>query len=418
MKAATPSDPACAAEEGSRFTLLNDRRFWLAFAFLVTFLGFPRGMLTGWITRTGEVYSTTHPGGGDFVVFWVASRMLLEGHLSGLFDPGQFSRYIIDLYGSDFGVRWLYPPHFLFFLAPLGLFPYLVAYGLFMGGSLAAFLFVAARVWGDRSIALWLLIAPVTALGILIGQTCFIVGALFVGAIYLWDERPILAGILLGLLTVKPQFGVLIPLVLLLERRFLVIAVASTTATALISASILAFGIEPWRAFLFGLQDPTGAILLSERDAFLSVQMTVYGAARYFGLDFAAAAGLQGMSALFAVCSLIYVTLSSAPRGAKAAMLVTATYLTLPYVLYYDLAAPTFVALWLYFGHGRSARPGVAVSALLVGLASISFINGAATTLWHVNVAPVPFLALAILLTWSVRRETSPGFGRCENTRP
>ncbi|MDQ0325244.1 hypothetical protein J2R99_001093 [Rhodopseudomonas julia] len=405
MNAAAPGEPSRAGNAAFRFTLLNDRRFWLAFAFFVTLLGFPRGMLTEWMTRTGEVYSTAHPGGGDFIVFWIASRMLLEGHLSGLFDPSQFSHYIIDLYGSDFGVRWLYPPHFLFVLAPLSLFPYLVAYGLFMGASLAAFLFAAARIWGDKSIVVWLLIAPVTALGILIGQTCFIVGGLFIGAIYLWDEKPIIAGILLGLLTVKPQFGVLIPLVLLLEHRFLVIAVATVTAASLIGASIAAFGIEPWRAFLFGLQDPTGAVLLSERDAFLSVQMSVYGAARYLGLDVTAAATLQALSALFGVGSLVYATLSGARRETKAAMLVTATYLTLPYVLYYDLAAPSFVALSLYFGGGGAPRPGISASALLIGVSSISFINGVATSVGHINVAPVAFLALAVFLLLRVRRE-------------
>jgi len=387
-----------------RFTLLNDRRLWLLFAFGVTLLGFPRGILTEWFTRSGDVYSQNHPFGGDFVNFWVASLMVLQGKAAALFDAAQYSATLHELYGSDFSVRWLYPPHFLLVIWPLALMPFMVAYAVFMAGTLALFLFVAAKAWGSREIVFWLVLAPVTFLGILLGQTAFLVGALMIGAIFLWDERPVLAGILLGLLTIKPQFGVLIPLVLLLERRWLVIGVATATTLALAGLSVLAFGVEPWRAFLDGMGGPNGDILRTASKTFLSIQMSTFGAARYGDLTIAQAATMQAIVGVLAVLALIRTTLSGARRDTKAAMLVVATYLFSPYVLFYDLAALTFVALWLYLGKDRETPPRPLFSTILLLAAILSFVNGATTQSGFASAPPI-LLALAICLMLRVRAE-------------
>jgi hypothetical protein len=391
-----------------RFTILNDRRFWLIFAFALTLAGFPRGILTSWFSPSGMVISQNHPLGGDFFNFWAASMMVLQGKAAALFDAAQYSATLQDLYGSDFSVRWLYPPHFLLFIWPLALMPYMAAYALFMAGTLAVFLLVAARVWGGREIALWLVLAPVTFLGILYGQTAFLVGAFMIGAIFLWDERPILAGILLGLLTIKPQFGVLIPLVLLLERRWLVIAVATATTLALVALSLLAFGAEPWRAFLIGLGGSNGDILRTAHKTFLGLQMSTFGAARYVDLTIGQAAAMQAAVSVLVVLALIRTILSKAKWDTKAAMVVVATYLFSPYVLFYDLAPLTFVALWLYFGKERQKAPEPLFSAVLLLTATLSFVNGS-TILAGFSAGPPVLLALAMFLIMRVRAEEREG---------
>ena len=387
-----------------RFTILNDRRFWLLFAFAVTLAGFPRGILTEWITRSSELYASGYPGGGDFLNFYAASLTVLQGKAAALFDAAQYSAALEDLYGSDFSMRWLYPPHFLLFIWPLALAPFMTAYAAFMAATLAIFLLVAAKAWGGREIVLWLVLAPATFLGVLLGQTAFLVGAFMIGAIYLWDERPILAGILLGCLTIKPQFGVLIPLVLLLERRWLVIGVAVATTLALVALSLLAFGAEPWRAYVAGMGGPNGDILRTASKTFLGIQMSTFGAARFVDLTIGQAVALQAAVSVFAVLALIRAILSEARRDTKAAMLVVSTYLFSPYVLFYDLAALTFVALWHYFGREREAAPGPAFSFVLLLAATLSFVNGA-TILAGFSAGPPVLLALAMFLIARVRAE-------------
>ena len=43
------------------------------------------------------------------------------------------------------------------------------------------------------------------------------------------EDRPIRAGILIGLLTIKPQLGLLIPVILIAERSYATFAAAAVT---------------------------------------------------------------------------------------------------------------------------------------------------------------------------------------------
>ncbi|MCF1504944.1 DUF2029 domain-containing protein [Afifella sp. H1R] len=387
-----------------QFTILNDRRFWLFFAFALTLAGFPRGYLVDWLNQAGSYANDLHPGGADFLNFWVASLKSLHGEARDLYDPHLYAQALIDQFGDDFDRRWLYPPHFLFFILPLGLLPYWTAFALFMGGSLFVLLIVAAKIWGGRGIVFWLLIAPFTVLAFIFGQTTFLIGALFIGALFWRDERPILAGVFLGILTIKPQFGVFFPLLLLLERRFLVIAVASATATSLIAASVAAFGLEAWRGFILHLSGPQGDMLRASASNFLSLQLTPYGAARLFGADMETAGLIQAGTAVFAALALVSVVRSKAERDTKDMMFVATTYLATPYILGYDLAAPTFAAIWLYLGHSREKAPGFAFSVLLVLVAALSFVNGL-TFAAGFSAGPVLFLALAAALLLRAKLE-------------
>ena len=83
----------------------------------------------------------------------------------------------------------------------------------------------------------------------LVGQNGFLTAALIGGTLYLIPVRPVLAGVCLGLLTYKPQYGVLFPLVLIAASQWTVFFSAAITAVAMAFASWLAFGTESWLAF-------------------------------------------------------------------------------------------------------------------------------------------------------------------------
>ena len=72
------------------------------------------------------------------------------------------------------------------------------------------------------------------------GQNGFLSAALLGGSLLILDQRPKLAGVLIGLLAYKPQFGVLIPLVLIATGRWTVIAAAA--ATVLITCAAISDG--------------------------------------------------------------------------------------------------------------------------------------------------------------------------------
>jgi len=402
----------------TRFTILGDRRFWLLLAFAAAMMGFPRAILTEWITQTGNFANTTHPGGADFVNFWLAGQMALKGLARDLYDPALYAAALTERYGTDFDFRWLYPPHFLLLAWPLGFLSYWTAFALFEGMTLLLFLTVAARIWGGREIALWLLLAPVTALGILVGQTAFLVGALMIGTIFWRDERPVLAGIFLGLLTIKPQFGVLMPLFFLLERRFLMLAVACATAAFLIGLSALVFGIGTWEKYLAHFLGPQSDVMHAG-GSFLTMQLSAYGAARLSGAGVETAGLAQAASGAIALVVALLAARSSARADTKGAILIAATYLVTPYVLYYDLAAPSFAALWLYFGRKRASAPGPLFSLVLIATMGLSFVNALAVALGF-GAGPIVFAALLAFLAARAFREAraEDGAGTVEGRRP
>ena len=74
------------------------------------------------------------------------------------------------------------------------------------------------------------LAAPMAFINALVGQNGFLTAALIGGALYLIPVRPVLAGICLGLLTYKPQYGLLFPIVLIAAGHWRVFISAAVTA--------------------------------------------------------------------------------------------------------------------------------------------------------------------------------------------
>ena len=192
-----------------------------------------------------------HLIGRDFLNYWSGSKLLLSGRLSTLYDPAAYSAYLRQSWGEGFGaLSFSYPPTALPFLSWLGLFPYGVALALW--SVLGAGLLIAAgwpytkRPW----VLVSLLLAPAVLVCLDDGQNGLITGAALVAALRLLDRRPIVAGILIGLLTVKPQLGLLLPIALLCAGRWKTIGSAAATAILFAALSVLLFGVEPWRLYL------------------------------------------------------------------------------------------------------------------------------------------------------------------------
>jgi alpha-1,2-mannosyltransferase len=100
---------------------------------------------------------------------------------------------------------------------------------------------------------LWLVLAlafPAVFINLGHGHNGFLTAALIGAALVTLDRRPLLAGVLLGLIAYKPQFGILFPLVLAATARWRTFAAAAATVAALALITTLAFGISVWDAFL------------------------------------------------------------------------------------------------------------------------------------------------------------------------
>ena len=194
--------------------------------------------------------------------------------------------------------------------------------------------------WGDVTAgSLWLLLAlafPSVLINVGHGQNGFLTAALLGGALVVLDRRPLLAGILLGLLVYKPQYGLLLPVVLGVSGRWRCFAAAAATVVVLAIATTLIFGMPVWHAFAV-FSEFTRKVVLEQGDTgFFKIQ-SIFAWARMWGAPIPLAYAVQGFATLGIAAALAWLWRSPAAYPLKAAALCIGTILATPYSFDYDM---------------------------------------------------------------------------------
>ena len=289
------------------------------------------------------------PLGTDFSNVYAAGTYVLEGRADAPFNsPLQHAREK-QIFGAGtpfYG--WHYPPFFLFIAAALALMPYALALLVWQGVTLALYLLairaVLSTARGGEAVAatrdpLWLLLAlsyPAVFVNLGHGHNGFLTAALFAGALVVLDRRPVVAGLLFGALAYKPQFGVLIPLVLIASGRWRAFAAAAATVAALAGITTLVFGMDVWEAFLAGSKF-TRAVVLEQGDTGWEKIQSVFAWVRMWGGPVPLAYAVQGGVTLTLAALVVWIWRGPAAYPLKAAALLVAAILATPYSLDYDM---------------------------------------------------------------------------------
>jgi hypothetical protein len=166
----------------------------------------------------------------------------------------------------------------------------------------------------------------------------------------LLDRRPWLAGVLIGCLAYKPQFGVLIPIALLAGGRWRTIGAAAATVAALVVVSFATLGSGVWHAFADSMTFTQTVVLEQGGTGWEKIQ-SVFSAVRMWGAGVELAYAVQIALALLLAASLAWLWRSNAASELKAAGLATGSLLATPYVLDYDLVVLA-VAIAFFVRHG------------------------------------------------------------------
>jgi len=321
----------------------------------------------GWIALSdGLVDRNGKPLGTDFSSFYAAGSLVLDGRAGHVYDLAMHYAREQQIFGAAtpyYG--WLYPPIFLLVATPLALLPYPLALAAWQGGSFAFYLAViAAILWRQRRdggpvAGLWLPVAaafPAVFINLGHGQNGFLTAGLLGAALVALPSRPMLSGILFGLLAYKPQFAVLIPVALLATGQWRTILAAGATVIVLAAASYVAFGPELWWSFAASTET-SRKLLLEQGDVGFEKLQSVFAAVRMWGGGVSLAYIVQGLASAVALCSVAWMWRRSADRDLKAALLLVATLLASPHVLDYDLMilAPA-IAFMVAAGVARGFR--------------------------------------------------------------
>jgi arabinofuranan 3-O-arabinosyltransferase len=308
----------------------------------------------------------------DFVNVWSAGKLVLDGQPAQAYDWDIQKQVQVAMLGQSYqgNFAWHYPPPFLFVASLLAHFPYAVAFIGWAAVSLVPYLAVMRGIVGRPFGLLLALAFPVVLTNTLVGQNGFLTASLIGGTLYLMPARPVLSGICLGLLSYKPQYGLLFPLVLIAASQWTVFFTAGAVAVAVALASWLAFGTESWQAFFHWMPMFSQAFLTEGRAPWGKMQ-SIFAVVRYFG-------GTEPLGWLFqwimsatvaVVLTLVWRSRISYPL--KAAALATGTLLITPYLFLYDLmvlaiAMAFLVRIGLRKGFERHELPALGLAAALL----------------------------------------------------
>lgn len=310
----------------------------------------------------------------DFLNVWAAGRLVLEGRPEAAYDWAVHERVEYAGVGYDFGgyYGWHYPPPFLFVAAVLSLLPYAPAMLAWMAASLPLYLAIVRHIVGDRIGYLLALAFPATLWNTAVGQNGFLTAALFGGGVALVERRPALAGVCFGLLTYKPQFGLLIPFALLAGRHWQAIAWACATAFLLHGAAFLAFGPEPFVAFWHSIAQTNQAVFTEGR-AHLDKMQSTYGLLRALGLPAAVAWTAQAAVALASAVAVALAWARPLPFALKTAILGVGALLASPYVYVYDQALLAVPLAFLLRDRIETMRRAEWIALALAALLILTF---------------------------------------------
>ena len=335
---------------------------------------------------TGSVY--------DFVTTWSAGRMAVTGHAAAAYDWSILKHVDESVLGHPFDgyLGWLYPPTFLFAAAALALMPYTIAFVFWVSGTFLAYLAAIRAIVGNHDGYFLAAAFPAVVANFLVGQNGFLSAALIGGTLTFMERRPIYAGVFLGLLTYKPQLGILFPIVLLASGRWRVISIAGIVAALIAAASWAVFGSKSWQAFF----PSVGYAIYSNDMIDWGKLQTAFGFTRALGGGDVLAWTVQIVVSLIAAGATTVLWRSRATYEIKAAALSVGTLLATPHLFAYDLVVLAVPLAFLFrLGRARGFLPyelaGMGAACLLILILPIVK-------------APVGFAAVLVVAALIIKR--------------
>jgi hypothetical protein len=271
----------------------------------------------------------------DFYVYYLAAQLGRAHAWAAIYDPAVFLPPVTAAVGKP--LPYLNPPELAWLVTPLSFLPYPLAAWIWTGLLGAAFLLVWLLVAPGRGLTRLLhgvgaaVLLPVFV-GVLFGQVSLLVVAAVALSWWLLSRgRPVIAGLALSALILKPQIAFLVPLALLLAGYGRVFLAWLAVSVPLAAVTLLATGTEVFHQIsrsldtVRGVPGPIQSSLLRQ----LPLPLAVIGITLVLG----------------ASVLILWRGRGGGPSRPIAIGLI-ASVLVSPYVNFYDLSA-LVLAAWL-----------------------------------------------------------------------
>ena len=292
--------------------------------------------------------------GADFVHFYTLGRMALTGSAAELYDADAQYRLQTTLVPDSKGDRFLpvYPPQTALLFAPYSMLSYGISVLLWALTTIAVYAWIVHETWKSSRRAIpdgrFVLMAaaafpPFWNL-VLYGQTTVVpLLAFYLAWRALQRRHAYLAGLALGMLAIKPQFGLVLAVVILAGGEWAMLAGAVTSV--MLQAGVVALTMDPgvfWDLVATVKSLPQIAPALEPKPYDTHSIRSLTGLLPGWAATFAWAV----MS--LAVCyRSVQTWRSEAPLPVRLGVVVLASVLVNPHVNVYDATVLVLPFLWL-----------------------------------------------------------------------
>lgn len=341
----------------------------------IQYLYFTFVTLFALLTISGVLGYCHYPHGpNDFVAFNSFSHFIRQHPPVLIYDQDLLRRFQDLPHNRLF--PFLYHPGMMLPLWPLAYLPYDVGYVFWIGLGLVACCVAIAGSRDGWPLALLVVVAPSTLWTALSGQSTLLLAALLIGGLSLSPRRPLLAGLLIGLATYKPQLGLLVPVALVAAGQWRTISAACATTLCITLLTTLAFGMPVWLAWFHHLSSIID-MRSSQGMIWAPLQATVASNLMTAGVGWRLANTVQVTTCLFSVLCIWYCFRRSAQGQSRnsnlrleVAALGAATFLAAPYAFTYDLPLLTGAVI-LFVDERRRAKSTFMFREVLAIIASM-----------------------------------------------
>lgn len=282
----------------------------------------------------------------DFVAFYAAGGLTLRGTPALAYDPvatDHAQRAMAQLPGGF--LAFYYPPVLLGLCALVALLPFGPAWVVWCLLGHVPLALALVRVLRARFAWLQLVAAPAVVMTWANGQSGFLPAAAFAWGAVLLERRPVLAGLCLSGLCVKPHMALAAPLALLAARRWRALAGFALGVALLVGLSLALFGLSPWWAFVQNAAAAEHA--LAAYAPHWHKLLSIVTALRIAGLGLPAAYAAQALGSLACLTAVALVARRRPGGLAEMAVAACATPLISPHTLDYDLPMLLLPLAWV-----------------------------------------------------------------------
>ena len=345
------------------------------------------------LSATWATFSSTFTlDAGDFPAFYTGAAIALRGDYRNLHNERLQSEIQRPLTPTRPQPVYFVRPHvYAALLAPFALVP--IRHSFIFWILLQAAVLIVCWYWaycrfGSDAVALAALF-PAAIMSFAFGQDVVLFLGVFVLSYFLFEQdRPVLCGFVLGLALIKPHLMMLVPVALVLQRRWRMLAGLLLAGVVEVSASLALGGFDGAENYLRFLQHRQQDLSPTPER-----MMNVYAIGRNIGVDAAALSAVLVVMVLTCVVSICW-------RGAwwqSFAAAIIGTLLIAPHTYLYDSTLVILPALLIAFQ--ASSLPARAVAAAFC--TPIPCLLQLAEMPWTMVPALV-LLALLISLAWEV----------------